>query len=46
MVGEVRRTLYSSRQTRPTTSEVVVAIAGMILPAICFVVCLSAGVML
>ena len=26
--------LSSSRQTRPTTSEVVVAMAGMILPAI------------
>ena len=27
-------TLYNSRQTSPTTREVVVAIAGMILPAI------------
>ena len=30
-------TLMSSRQTRPTMSDVVVAIAGMILPAMPFV---------
>ena len=29
-----KHTLYISRHTSPTTSEVVVAIAGMILPAI------------
>ncbi len=29
--------LSSSRQTRPVTIAVVVAIAGMIVPAICFV---------
>ena len=29
-----RHTLYISRHTNPTTSKVVVAIAGMILPAI------------
>jgi hypothetical protein len=39
-------TLYSSRQTRPTTRDVVVAIAGMIFPAICLVVWRSAGLML
>jgi len=38
-----RPALYSSKQTRPTISEVVVAIAGMIFPAICFVVWRSAG---
>jgi len=32
-----KQTLYSSRHTRPVTSAVVVAMAGMILPAICFV---------
>ena len=40
------RTLYSSKQTRPVISEVVVAIAGIIFPAICFVVCRSAGLIL
>lgn len=35
-------TLYSSRQTSPVAKLVVVAIAGMILPATCFVWCLSA----
>lgn len=35
-------TLYSSRQTRPVTSAVVVAMAGMIFPAICRVRCMSA----
>ena len=36
-------TLYSSRQTSPVAKDVVVAIAGIILPAICFVFNLSAG---
>jgi hypothetical protein len=38
--------LSSSMPTRPVTSAVVVAIAGMIFPAICFVRYRSAGVML
>lgn len=36
-------TLRSSRQTRPVTRDVVVAIAGIILPAICLVLWRSAG---
>ena len=40
------RTLYNSKHTKPVTSDVVVAMAGMILPAICFVVWRSAGWML
>ena len=38
--------LSSSMPTKPVTSAVVVAIAGMIFPAICFVRYRSAGVML
>lgn len=36
-------TLYSSRVTRPVTRAVVVAMAGMIFPAINLVLCRSAG---
>jgi hypothetical protein len=38
--------LISSKQTRPVTSAVVVAIAGMILPAICLVRSASASAIL
>ena len=41
---KARPTLYSSKHTRPTAKAVVVAIAGMILPAINLVLCLSAWV--